>query len=77
MAVGLITAAEQAQSYLADGRCDLVALAREMMWNPSWPVHAAKALGGPIRSTCFSRPTFGGCVAREVRKLCPTGTESP
>jgi len=33
MAVGLITDAKQAESYLADGRCDLVALAREMMWN--------------------------------------------
>ena len=31
MAVGLITEPAQAECYLADGRCDLVALAREMM----------------------------------------------
>ena len=46
MAVGLITQAAQAEGYLADERCDLVALAREMMWDPNWPMHAAQALGG-------------------------------
>ncbi len=45
MAVGLITEAAQAEQYLAAGDCDLVALARELMWNPNWPVHAAQALG--------------------------------
>ena len=47
MAVGLITEAAQAESYLQAGDCDLVALAREMMWNPNWPAHAAEALGVP------------------------------
>ncbi len=46
MAVGLITDPVQAETYLTDGRCDLVALARELMWNPNWPAHAAQALGG-------------------------------
>jgi 2,4-dienoyl-CoA reductase-like NADH-dependent reductase (Old Yellow Enzyme family) len=45
MAVGLITEGLQAESYLQAGQCDLVALARELMWNPNWPVHAAAALG--------------------------------
>jgi 2,4-dienoyl-CoA reductase-like NADH-dependent reductase (Old Yellow Enzyme family) len=45
MAVGLITEAHQAEGYLQAGQCDLVALAREMMWNPNWPTHAAAALG--------------------------------
>jgi 2,4-dienoyl-CoA reductase-like NADH-dependent reductase (Old Yellow Enzyme family) len=45
MAVGLITEAVQAETYLAAGQCDLVALARELMWNPNWPLHAAAALG--------------------------------
>ncbi len=45
MAVGLITGAVQAEGYLRDGRCDLVALAREMLWNPNWPAHAAAELG--------------------------------
>jgi 2,4-dienoyl-CoA reductase-like NADH-dependent reductase (Old Yellow Enzyme family) len=45
MAVGLITQAAQAETYLEAEDCDLVALAREMLWNPNWPVHAAKELG--------------------------------
>jgi 2,4-dienoyl-CoA reductase-like NADH-dependent reductase (Old Yellow Enzyme family) len=24
---------------------DLIVLARELMWNPNWPAHAAKELG--------------------------------
>jgi 2,4-dienoyl-CoA reductase-like NADH-dependent reductase (Old Yellow Enzyme family) len=45
MGPGLITTAEQAESYLAEGRCDLIAIAREMIWDPYWPVHAARTLG--------------------------------
>ena len=45
MAVGLITTGAQAESYLEAGDCDFVALAREMLWNPNWPVHAAQELG--------------------------------
>jgi 2,4-dienoyl-CoA reductase-like NADH-dependent reductase (Old Yellow Enzyme family) len=45
MAVGLITEPVQAESYLQFGDCDFVALAREMLWNPNWPAHAARELG--------------------------------
>ncbi len=44
-AVGLITEAEQAEAILQSGQADLIALARELMYNPNWPVHAARALG--------------------------------
>jgi 2,4-dienoyl-CoA reductase-like NADH-dependent reductase (Old Yellow Enzyme family) len=78
MAVGLITEAAQAESYLAEGRCDLVALAREMIWNPNWPVHAAKALGMPDPGDMLPE-TYAWWLRRreEVRKLYPTGTETP
>ncbi|HYG44743.1 MAG TPA: NADH:flavin oxidoreductase/NADH oxidase [Bordetella sp.] len=46
MAVGLITEAEQAEAILQAGKCDLVALARELIWNPNWPVHAAVRMMG-------------------------------
>lgn len=46
MAVGLITQAQQAEAILAAGQADLVALARELIWNPNWPVHAAVELMG-------------------------------
>ena len=45
MAVGLITDAHQAEDILRREQSDLVALGREMLLNPNWPVHAAKDLG--------------------------------
>jgi len=41
MGVGLIRTGGHAAIALADGRCDLVALGRELLWNPSWPLHLA------------------------------------
>jgi 2,4-dienoyl-CoA reductase-like NADH-dependent reductase (Old Yellow Enzyme family) len=46
-AVGLITQPEQANTVIAEGQADLVFLAREMLRDPYWPVHAAAALGEP------------------------------
>src|ERR671934_78295 len=45
MAVGLILTAEQAEEALAAGRADLVAIAREALYDPNWPHHAAPVLG--------------------------------
>jgi 2,4-dienoyl-CoA reductase-like NADH-dependent reductase (Old Yellow Enzyme family) len=45
IAVGLITEAAHAEAILQEGRADMIALARELLWNPSWPAHAARALG--------------------------------
>jgi 2,4-dienoyl-CoA reductase-like NADH-dependent reductase (Old Yellow Enzyme family) len=44
-AVGLITEPAQANGVIANGEADLVFLAREMLRDPYWPVHAAAALG--------------------------------
>ena len=44
-AVGLITDPTQANSIVANGEADLVLLAREMLREPYWAVHAAAALG--------------------------------
>jgi len=43
-AVGLITAAEQAEHILRTGQADAVFLARELLRDPYWPLHAAAAL---------------------------------
>jgi 2,4-dienoyl-CoA reductase-like NADH-dependent reductase (Old Yellow Enzyme family) len=45
MAVGHIVHADQAETILREGRADLIALAREIMHNPSWPMDAAQKLG--------------------------------
>jgi 2,4-dienoyl-CoA reductase-like NADH-dependent reductase (Old Yellow Enzyme family) len=44
-AVGLITEPEQADAIVREGRADLVLLARELLRDPYWPLHAARALG--------------------------------
>jgi 2,4-dienoyl-CoA reductase-like NADH-dependent reductase (Old Yellow Enzyme family) len=47
VAAGLITEPAQAEAILRDGKADIIGLARELMCDPYWPVHAAKALGLP------------------------------
>ena len=44
-AVGVITAPEQADEIVRNGRADLVLLARELLRDPYWPLRAARALG--------------------------------
>ncbi len=43
-AVGLITEAEQADGIICEGRADVVLLAREMLREPYWALHAAREL---------------------------------
>ena len=45
MAVGLIVHADQAEQILQEGKADLIAIAREAMYNPNWPMDAAVKLG--------------------------------
>jgi 2,4-dienoyl-CoA reductase-like NADH-dependent reductase (Old Yellow Enzyme family) len=45
MAVGLILTAQQAEQALQEGRADLIAVGREALFDPNWPLHAAAALG--------------------------------
>ncbi|MHB1312018.1 MAG: NADH:flavin oxidoreductase/NADH oxidase [Gemmatimonadaceae bacterium] len=44
-AVGLITGAAQADEIIRQGQADVVLLAREMLRDPYWPLHAAAELG--------------------------------
>ena len=44
-AVGLITDAEQANAIIGSGKADVVLLARELLRDPYWPLHAANKLG--------------------------------
>ena len=50
-AVGLITEPQQAEEILARGDADVIILARAMLRDPYWPIHAAHAL-----STEFAWP---------------------
>jgi 2,4-dienoyl-CoA reductase-like NADH-dependent reductase (Old Yellow Enzyme family) len=44
-AIGMITAAAQADHIIRTGQADLVLLACELLREPYWPLHAAKELG--------------------------------
>jgi 2,4-dienoyl-CoA reductase-like NADH-dependent reductase (Old Yellow Enzyme family) len=47
-AVGLITSAKQAEAILENGEADAISMARELLRDPYFPMHAAKELGGQV-----------------------------
>jgi len=48
-AVGLIAAPKQAEAVVAEGKADMVALARAMLDDPHWGWRAARVLGGEVK----------------------------
>lgn len=50
IAVGLITEPKQAETIVAEGSADLVALARGILYDPRWPWHAAAELGARVQA---------------------------
>jgi 2,4-dienoyl-CoA reductase-like NADH-dependent reductase (Old Yellow Enzyme family) len=44
-AVGMITTPEQAEEIVASGKADVIIIARQLLRDPYFPLHAAKALG--------------------------------
>jgi 2,4-dienoyl-CoA reductase-like NADH-dependent reductase (Old Yellow Enzyme family) len=50
-AVGMITEPAQAESIVAGGQADCILLARAMLQDPYWPLHAADALGAADDAT--------------------------
>ena len=67
MAVGLIVHCDQAEQILQEGRADLIALARELLYNPNWPMDAALKLGvgGPFRNV---PPQFGYWLGTRAKR---------
>ena len=48
-AVGLILTPRQAEEIVAEGKADMIALARAMLDDPRWGWHAARELGAEVR----------------------------
>jgi len=65
IAVGLITAAKQAEEIVASGEADMVALARGMLYDPRWGWHAAAELGGHVDAP----PAYWRAPPHEVKDL--------
>lgn len=72
MAVGFIRTAEEAEGVLQTRQADLVAIAREILYDPNWALHAAQVLGC---DEGFSRwkPQFGWWLNNRDRALKKMG----
>ncbi len=67
MAVGLIIHGDQAEEILRAGQADLIAVGREILNNPNWPMDAALKLGadGPFRTV---PPQFGWWLGTRAKR---------
>jgi 2,4-dienoyl-CoA reductase-like NADH-dependent reductase (Old Yellow Enzyme family) len=73
MAVGLILDPELAQSVIAEGKADLVALARPALDDPNFAVHAVTALTGQRDYSLAPTPAKSGLdrLAQGLRHMKP------
>jgi 2,4-dienoyl-CoA reductase-like NADH-dependent reductase (Old Yellow Enzyme family) len=67
MAVGLVIHGDQAEQILRDGQADLIAVGREILNNPNWPMDAALKLGieAPFRNV---PPQFGYWLGARAKR---------
>jgi 2,4-dienoyl-CoA reductase-like NADH-dependent reductase (Old Yellow Enzyme family) len=73
MAVGLILDGPQAEKVLQDGDADLIAIGRQALYNPFWPVHAAQELGCDANFEMWNRE-YGWWLDRRKNNLPPDRT---
>lgn len=66
MAVGLIRHASFANDVIANGRADFVAIAREALFDPHWPLHAGLELGHDLQYQNWP-PSYGWWLARRAQ----------
>ena len=71
MAVGLIVHSDQAERILQTGSADVVALGRELLHNPNWPIDAAQKLGIESPFAQIS-PVYGYWLEKRARSNCGT-----
>lgn len=72
MTVGFIWDPESAESIIRNGQADMVALARELLDDPNWPLHAARALGVDPDFAMW-KPAFGWWLSRRNRVVQKLG----
>jgi 2,4-dienoyl-CoA reductase-like NADH-dependent reductase (Old Yellow Enzyme family) len=66
MAVGLIIHGDQAEQILVEGKADLIAVGREILNNPNWPMDAALKLG--VDAYRNVPPQFGFWLGTRARR---------
>ena len=65
MAVGVIVDPKQAEEILANDKADIVALGRELMFNPFWPLHAAQELDADVNFDLWPKQYKWGISRRD------------
>ena len=74
MAVGLILEPDQAEAVLQAGQADLIAIGRQVLFNPSWPLHAEIWLGAD--NDFASWPVqYGWWLDKRQRSLAPADAQ--
>lgn len=66
IAVGLITTPAFAESVIAEGRADLIAIGREALMDPHWTARAAQALGADPQFAMWP-PAWGWWLEKRAR----------
>ena len=74
MAVGLILTPRQAEVALRAGKADLIAIGREALFNPNWPLHAALELGADAQFAQWPQQ-YGWWLTRRETSLQREGIE--
>lgn len=68
IAVGLLLTGDQAEDVLTSGAADLVAIGREALFDPNWPLHAEQQLGLNLRFHSWPLE-YGWWLERRARVL--------
>ena len=68
MAVGLILDGPQAEAILQSGVADLIAIGRQALYDPFWPVHAAQELGCDADFSMWN-PEYGWWLDKRKNNL--------
>jgi len=69
--VGLILDARQAEDILEAGAADLIAIGREALYDPFWPLHAARALGCDAEFEAWPEQ-YGWWLTRRAKAMAAT-----
>ena len=75
IAVGLIMNAQQAESILQSGDADLIAIGRQALDDPHWPLHAAASLMSEHDYDLWP-PAYGWWLKKRQQSLAPEVTDA-
>lgn len=76
LAVGFIWQPDVANQLIESGQCDMVALARELLHNPNWTLHAAAELGADKPFDLWP-DEFGWWLGKRARAMNKLGMAHP